>query len=125
MLRPKVDGTLVLDRLLGNDIDLFVLFASIFGVTGGYGQLDYCSGNAFLDAYAQARSRRGVQMLSVAWCGWAGVGMLAGEVPAPGPLHTATTAATPAADQAVEPHPAAGPATRPGGPRAAGGRPAR
>jgi acyl carrier protein len=79
VLRAKVDGTLVLDRVLGDDIDLCVLFSSIFGITGGYGQLDYCAANAFQDAYAQARAGGRVRMLSTAWCGWEGVGMLADE----------------------------------------------
>ncbi len=77
VLRPKVDGTLVLDRLLGDDIDLLVLFSSIFAVTGMYGQADYCAANAFMDAFAQARADGRTQILSVDWCGWSGVGMLA------------------------------------------------
>ncbi|MGZ4433118.1 MAG: type I polyketide synthase, partial [Trebonia sp.] len=77
VLRPKVDGTLVLDRLLGSDVDLLVLFSSIFAVTGMYGQVDYCAANAFMDAFAQARAGGRMQILSVDWCGWSGVGMLA------------------------------------------------
>ena len=79
VLRPKVDGTLVLDRVLGDDVDLMVLFSSIFAVTGMYGQVDYCAANAFLDAFAQARANRRAQIVSVDWCGWSGVGMLAGD----------------------------------------------
>lgn len=93
VLRPKVDGTLVLDRLLGDEIDLFVLFSSIFAVTGGYGQVDYCAGNAFLDAFAHARSGGRVQMLSVNWCGWSGVGMLADE-DASAPVRTSAPASS-------------------------------
>lgn len=82
VLAPKVNGTLVIDRLLGGEIDLFVLFSSIIAVTGGYGQVDYCAGNAFMDAYAQMRADRGVHTLTVNWCGWEGVGMIvAGATP--------------------------------------------
>jgi acyl transferase domain-containing protein/acyl carrier protein len=77
VLAPKVDGTLVIDRLLGDEVDLFVLFSSIIAVTGGYGQVDYCAGNAFMDAYAQMRADRRAHKLTVNWCGWEGVGMIA------------------------------------------------
>ncbi|HEX5598100.1 MAG TPA: SDR family NAD(P)-dependent oxidoreductase [Micromonosporaceae bacterium] len=80
VLSPKVDGTLILDRLLGDEIDLFVLFSSIIAITGGYGQVDYCAGNAFMDAYAQARSGGRMHTLTVNWCGWQGIGMLAEEL---------------------------------------------
>lgn len=79
VLRPKVDGTIVLDRLLGGQIELFVLFSSVFGVTGMFGQVDYCAANAFLDAFAQARSGGRTRVLSVSWCGWLGVGMLGSD----------------------------------------------
>lgn len=80
VLRPKVDGTLVLDRLLGDEIDLFVLFSSILAVTGGYGQVDYAAANAFMDAFALSRAGGRVHTLTVNWCGWEGIGMLAGEI---------------------------------------------
>ncbi|MEU8207929.1 type I polyketide synthase [Micromonospora sp. NPDC049044] len=80
VLSPKVDGTLILDRLLGDEVDLFVLFSSIIAVTGGYGQIDYCAGNAFMDAYAQARAGGRMHTLTVNWCGWEGIGMLAEEL---------------------------------------------
>jgi len=76
VLSPKVDGTLVLDRVLGDDISLMVLFSSIFAVTGMYGQVDYCAANAFVDAFAQARAGGRVQVVSVDWCGWTGLGMV-------------------------------------------------
>ncbi|MEU7748185.1 SDR family NAD(P)-dependent oxidoreductase [Nonomuraea sp. NPDC049158] len=76
VLAPKVDGTLVLDRLLGQEVDLFVMFSSIVAVTGDYGMVDYCSANAFMDAFAQARAAGRRQTVSVNWCGWTEVGML-------------------------------------------------
>ncbi|MFG2652934.1 SDR family NAD(P)-dependent oxidoreductase [Streptomyces sp. NPDC048436] len=77
VLAPKVDGTLVLDRLLGDELELLVLFSSIVSVSGDYGMVDYCSANAFLDAYAQARRTRGrCRTIAVNWCGWTEVGMI-------------------------------------------------
>ncbi|HUR02887.1 MAG TPA: SDR family NAD(P)-dependent oxidoreductase [Nonomuraea sp.] len=76
VLAPKVDGTLVLDRLLGQEIDLFVMFSSIVAVTGDYGMVDYCSANAFMDAFAQARAADRRYTVSVNWCGWTEVGMI-------------------------------------------------
>ncbi|GAB7105789.1 type I polyketide synthase [Streptomyces phaeofaciens JCM 4814] len=77
VLAPKVEGTLVLDRLLGDELELLVLFSSIVSVSGDYGMVDYCSANAFLDAYAQARRTRSrCRTIAVNWCGWTEVGMI-------------------------------------------------
>ncbi|MEV4112089.1 SDR family NAD(P)-dependent oxidoreductase [Nonomuraea sp. NPDC049695] len=75
VLRPKVDGTLIIDRLLGKEIDLLVLFSSIVAVSGDYGMVDYCAANAFLDAFAQSRTS-GYRAVAVNWCGWSEVGMI-------------------------------------------------
>lgn len=75
VLAPKVDGTLNLHRLLGDEIDLLVLFSSIIAVTGDYGMVDYASANAFMDAVAQARPGT----LAVNWCGWSEVGMVSDQ----------------------------------------------
>jgi acyl transferase domain-containing protein len=76
VLQPKVEGTLVLDRLLGREIHLMVLFSSIISVAGYYGNVDYASGNAFLDAFAQARIGDRAYTLAINWCGWDEVGMV-------------------------------------------------
>jgi acyl carrier protein len=76
VLQPKVEGTLVLDRLLGHEIDLMVLFSSIISVAGYYGNVDYASGNAFMDAFAQARAGDRAYTLAINWCGWDEVGMV-------------------------------------------------
>ncbi|WP_329383939.1 type I polyketide synthase [Streptomyces sp. NBC_01716] len=74
---PKVDGTLVLDRLLGDELEVMVLFSSIVSVSGDYGLVDYCSANAFLDTFAQARRGAGARhTVAVNWCGWTEVGMI-------------------------------------------------
>ncbi|MFI5957627.1 SDR family NAD(P)-dependent oxidoreductase [Cryptosporangium sp. NPDC051539] len=76
VLTPKVEGTLVIDRLLGDEIDLLVLYSSVVAVNGDYGLVDYCAANAFLDAYAQTPHSRRRHTIAINWCGWSGVGML-------------------------------------------------
>ncbi|MES1243434.1 MAG: amino acid adenylation domain-containing protein [Acidobacteriota bacterium] len=79
VLAPKVHGTRVLAAsLAGRTLDFFVLCSSINSVIGGFGQVDYCAANAFLDAFAQASfRRRGPYFVSVGWDRWEEVGMAA------------------------------------------------
>lgn len=75
---PKVTGTLVLDKLLGNrKLDCFVLCSSLAVPVGPVGQVAYCSANAFQDAYARSRAARtrGGGCLSIGWDSWREVGM--------------------------------------------------
>ncbi|MCK5147660.1 SDR family NAD(P)-dependent oxidoreductase [bacterium] len=74
---PKVKGTLILDRILGDrDLDFFLLCSSIASVLGGIGLGDYCAANCFLDAFAaQWHSRRRGSVISVNWDMWGEVGM--------------------------------------------------
>ncbi|MFE3762123.1 SDR family NAD(P)-dependent oxidoreductase [Streptomyces sp. NPDC059104] len=77
VLRPKVQGTLLLERLLREqgDLDFFISFASRAGVGGLVGSADYAAANAFLDAHATATTW--TRALSVDWPSWAEVGMAA------------------------------------------------
>ncbi|PYI33455.1 hypothetical protein BP00DRAFT_470507 [Aspergillus indologenus CBS 114.80] len=62
-LRPKVDGTWNLHRALGpsnKDLDFFVLFSSVSGQIGYWGQANYAAANTFLDAFVQYRHARGL-----------------------------------------------------------------
>jgi len=79
VLAPKVQGTLALERALaGEAIDFVLLCSSINGVAGGFGQVDYCAANAFLDAFAQSRRAcRTTFWTAVGWDRWRGVGMAA------------------------------------------------
>ncbi|MEV1294075.1 type I polyketide synthase [Pseudonocardia sp. NPDC049635] len=72
VLRPKADAAVLLDELTTTDAPLMVLFSSAAGVLGGGGQGNYAAANAFLDAFAAARSAAGRRTLSVAWGRWAG-----------------------------------------------------
>ena len=71
-LAPKVHGTLALTRALRDvPLDFLVLFSSVTSATGGGpGQVAYCAGNAFLDAYARRyRDRHGLTV-AVSWGEW-------------------------------------------------------
>lgn len=79
VLRPKVEGTLLLDRLLaGANLDFLLLFSSINTAFGWLGTTDYSSANAFLDAFAQAGTARSTRrVVCLNWGTWRGVGMAA------------------------------------------------
>ncbi|MDU8606104.1 MULTISPECIES: SDR family NAD(P)-dependent oxidoreductase [unclassified Pseudomonas syringae group] len=80
--RSKIETTLALDEAIGSaPLDLFMLFSSIAAAFGNAGQTDYAYANAWLDGFAQARSRavalgqRHGRTLSVAWPLWKDTGM--------------------------------------------------
>ncbi|MDG4818385.1 SDR family NAD(P)-dependent oxidoreductase [Micromonospora sp. WMMD956] len=75
-LHAKVAGAVNLDEVFGGDVSAFVLFSSGAGVWGGGLQGGYAAGNAFLDALAEDRRRRGLAATAVAWGAWDGGGML-------------------------------------------------
>jgi acyl transferase domain-containing protein/acyl-CoA synthetase (AMP-forming)/AMP-acid ligase II/acyl carrier protein len=77
VLRPKVAGAWALHRLLGREVDFFLLFSSISSLLGPIGQAAYAAANACLDALAQLRRSRGLAAMSIAWGPWAEVGMAA------------------------------------------------
>lgn len=70
--RPKADGLRALDALLADrPLDFVVLMSSLSALLGGLGFGAYAAANAYLDAYAAARNRRGfVPWISVDWDGW-------------------------------------------------------
>lgn len=80
VLAPKVAGTLALaDAVREIRPDFVLLFSSITSATGGgAGQVDYCAGNAFLDAFAQSDPLPGTHVISVDWCEWEYNGWTAG-----------------------------------------------
>ncbi|MGW4058213.1 SDR family NAD(P)-dependent oxidoreductase [Amycolatopsis sp. NPDC004747] len=69
VLAPKLPGSRALSAATdGLDLDFVALFSSITSVTGGGpGQVDYCAGNAWLDAYAASHGGRTV---SISWGEW-------------------------------------------------------
>ncbi|KAJ5318336.1 hypothetical protein N7476_004756 [Penicillium atrosanguineum] len=61
VLRPKVDGSINLDRVFHNTpLDFFIFFSSAASVTGNAGQANYSAANFFMGSLAQQRRRRGL-----------------------------------------------------------------
>jgi acyl transferase domain-containing protein/SAM-dependent methyltransferase/acyl carrier protein len=80
VLRPKVTGTLLLDRLTaGLDLDFFVCFSSIASLWGSKGQAPYAAANHVLDCFAHDRRARGLPALTINWGPWSGGGLAARE----------------------------------------------
>ncbi|WP_433073799.1 type I polyketide synthase [Dactylosporangium sp. CA-052675] len=80
VLRPKTVGALNLDELTrDHDLSAFVLFSAMAAEIGSAGQGSYAAANAFLDALAERRHRRGLPATAVAWGPWAVGGMAAGD----------------------------------------------
>ncbi|MEO8097296.1 MAG: SDR family NAD(P)-dependent oxidoreductase [Acidobacteriota bacterium] len=92
VLRPKIEGTRVLNELLQNSPSGFlVLFSSVSAVSPPAGQVDYCAANAFLNAFAQSQDARD-KVIAIGWGPWEQVGMTARD-----------TAARPAQRVAIHP----------------------
>ncbi|MFC4590809.1 type I polyketide synthase [Sphaerisporangium corydalis] len=80
VMAPKILGAVALREAFdGLDLDFVMLCSSVTAVAGGFGQVDYCAANNFLDAYAHTWPGR---VVSVNWGAWLEVGMAA-EVAAP------------------------------------------
>ncbi|MDJ0836974.1 MAG: amino acid adenylation domain-containing protein [Acidobacteriota bacterium] len=79
ILAPKVEGTLILDRIFAETPpDFMLLCSSVTGVYGAFGQVDYCAANAFMDVYANNKAAgAGWNTVSVNWDAWLDVGMAA------------------------------------------------
>jgi len=77
VMAPKVAGVNSIAAVFSDEpLDFVVLCSSITAILGGFGQLDYCSANAYLDAYAQSLSfNEKTRVISVNWDTWSEVGM--------------------------------------------------
>ncbi|MGV4989194.1 type I polyketide synthase, partial [Streptomyces sp. NRAIS4] len=68
---PKVNAVRHLDELTrGLDLDAFVVYSSVAGLSGGAGQGNYSAANAFLDGLMSSRRAAGLPGLSLAWGLW-------------------------------------------------------
>jgi acyl transferase domain-containing protein/acyl carrier protein len=74
---PKLRGTLVLESVFRDaGLELLVLCSSMTSLLGGFGQVDYCAANAFLDAFAAANQAGSFgRCTAVNWDTWQDVGM--------------------------------------------------
>ncbi|SFR69965.1 type I polyketide synthase [Anaeromicropila populeti] len=76
VIKPKIQGTKVLDTLLGEEeLDFCILFSSMTTLLGGAGQSDYTAANSYLDSYAQYRRLSGKHAISINWSAWKETGM--------------------------------------------------
>ncbi|MCP4216458.1 MAG: amino acid adenylation domain-containing protein, partial [bacterium] len=79
VMAAKVEGTMVLDRLLPG-LDFIVLCSSLSNAACGvsFGQVGYNAANEFLEAYARYKNAvDGVYTVSIGWPAWREVGMWA------------------------------------------------
>lgn len=60
VLSPKVQGTVNLDQVFGNDLDFFVLLSSTSSVLGVPGLANYGAANTFMHTFTQQRRKRGL-----------------------------------------------------------------
>jgi len=75
VMSPKIAGAKALHEAFPpEDVDFLFLTASAATVFGIPGQAAYAAANAYLDALARARHRRGGLTLSIDWVAWRGVG---------------------------------------------------
>jgi len=87
ILKPKLEGTLVLDTLFNDRKETpgwFILCSSVTSILPAIGQVGYCAANAFLDAYAHYRNTlnakktsdiKQVLTISIDWDRWQGIGI--------------------------------------------------
>ena len=59
-ITPKVTGAWNLHNLLPKNMDFLVLFSSVGGTYGYYGQSNYAAANTFLDSFSQYRNSLGL-----------------------------------------------------------------
>lgn len=84
MLRPKIEGTVLLERLTSSlELDFIVLFSSTTVLLGASGMAHYAAANAFLDATAVALNDssdvNGRHTLSVNWGTWEAMRLASAE----------------------------------------------
>lgn len=72
VMAPKLEGTMALEHALrACELDFLIFFSSITSATGGGpGQIDYCAGNAFMDAYALQQNGSARRVISINWGEW-------------------------------------------------------
>ncbi|MBD2245036.1 SDR family NAD(P)-dependent oxidoreductase [Nostoc sp. FACHB-888] len=74
---PKIQGTVILNNVLTNiNLDFLVLCSSLSSIQGGFGQIDYCAANTFLDSFAHWNTATNNRFtVAINWDAWQQVGM--------------------------------------------------
>ncbi|MFQ4145486.1 type I polyketide synthase [Chlorogloeopsis sp. ULAP02] len=74
---PKIQGTITLNKVLKNIyLDFLVLCSSLSAIQGGFGQVDYCAANTFLDGFAHWNTVKNNRFtVAINWDAWQEVGM--------------------------------------------------
>lgn len=66
VLRPKVEGSIVLDELFSEDtLDFMIFFSSMAAITGSPGQVSYNAANLFMTSLAEQRQKRGLSSQAI------------------------------------------------------------
>ena len=80
MLRPKIEGTLVLERVTRDvGLDFVVLFSSTTALLGSAELAHYSAANLFLDATALALDRPDRRVIAINWGAWEAIRMASAE----------------------------------------------
>ncbi|MFN9546075.1 MAG: type I polyketide synthase [Cyanobacteriota bacterium] len=75
VLEPKVRGACNLERATAaHPVEHFILFSTATALLGNAGQANHAAANAFLDAFARHRRRRGQAAVSIQWGRWGRIG---------------------------------------------------
>ncbi|MBT2291740.1 amino acid adenylation domain-containing protein [Paenibacillus albidus] len=85
VLRPKIAGTMVLYEILADlkhPPAFLLLFSSISGTFGAFGQSGYAAANAFMDGFARAHAGEpsAMRVVSMDWDTWSETGMAVAAV---------------------------------------------
>ncbi|WP_068618108.1 hybrid non-ribosomal peptide synthetase/type I polyketide synthase [Paenibacillus tuaregi] len=78
ILAPKVEGTIAIFetmKRLAIPPAFLVLFSSVSGSFGAFGQASYAAANAFLDGFAHACRNERIRVVSIDWDTWKETGM--------------------------------------------------
>ena len=65
VVKPKVQGSWNLHKILPKDLDFFILLSSVTGLIGNIGQANYASANTYLDGLARYRVQNGQKAISI------------------------------------------------------------
>ena len=80
MLRPKIAGAAVLERMTrARELDFLVFFSSTTALLGASGFAHYAAANGFLDALASRVNRPGRRVLSINWGTWEAMRLASSE----------------------------------------------